>query len=193
MPTPTVLLRRKHCLYDVSKDLQGHVETVDVTYKTCGNPPCDTMTIGQRLELTTQPGPCDSPISSLLEGSIGIRLITTFSLPNERSRGVHAADLGWLPGGGGNVSGTLHGITNAGVVRGPHFKDCENCLTEGVLTGLMSGRSSGIPGISTLPFDVEGVYRFAYDPSHTIGNTTPVIGTLEGQVIVPCSGSRAPA
>jgi hypothetical protein len=148
----------------MSKDLQGQAETVDVAFRSCGNPPCDTMTMVQRLEVTTQPGPCDSTISSFLEGSIGIRLITTFAFPSEWSRGVHAADIGWLPSTGGNVTGKLHGLTNVGIVRLPHLHDCEPCLTQGLLTGLLTGSGSGVSGLFLLEV---GVVRRRAHPDHS--------------------------
>jgi hypothetical protein len=49
-----------------------------------------------------------------------------------------------------------------------------------------------VSGVNASRFDVEAVYRFAIDPSLKIGNIKPVVGSLEGVVLVPCGNRITP-
>lgn len=107
--------------------------------------------------------------------------------PRETLRGVHAADFFWKPlAGGGIGSGTLQGITNAGIVRPPVFRPCEECRQVGILTGHLFATGNKVPGIPVPDFHVDAVYRLAWDPIAAVRMSAPVTGTLEGVIIMPC-------
>jgi hypothetical protein len=107
---------------------------------------------------------------------------------------LEAPRLYWkLPGGGG-IFGTVEGVTNAGTARPapfPRCQGCEDCNQPGLLTGKLPATGSGVPGIPVPDFNVEAVYRLAWDPLMwdpltRIGSDAPVVGTLEGVIIMPC-------
>src|SRR4051794_8561152 len=127
MPLPREIVRTTYCLDRVSKNIDGQAVTANADYRTCGTPPCETLTTVVRLELAPTAGPCDGPLSAALDGVLSLRLVTAFMLPTERSRGLHSADLDWRPTSGGSLVGSSSGVTNAGTLRPPHFPECEDC------------------------------------------------------------------
>jgi hypothetical protein len=130
---------------------------------------------------------CDGSLRPVLDGLIRAwNLTTVFAGRSENLRGVHAASFYWAPNGGGTIRGTLEGITNAGTARSPVFSSCEPCDQIGLLTGHLFATGANTPGIPVPDFNIEAVYRFAWDPIATIHQTTPVTGTIEGVILMPC-------
>jgi hypothetical protein len=57
-----------------------------------------------------------------LDGLIRVRNLTTvFTGTKEDLRGVRAGQFDWIPTAGGRITGTLEGISNAGVLRPKPF------------------------------------------------------------------------
>jgi len=184
------LLTETYCLDEVSKNVDGEVLVLDADQKTCPNPVCEPLTLVQYLRLTLHSADCDSSLGAVLDGLIRVRNLTTvFTGPDEHLRGVHAASFYWRPSGGGRIRGELEGITNAGTARPPAFPrcdECEACRQDGLLTGHLFGTGTSVPGIPVPDFNLEAVYRLAWDPLATVPSTAPVNGTLEGVIIMPC-------
>ncbi len=182
------LLTGKYCLDKVSKDaLVGRVVVHTADRETCHHPTCETLTLVQFLELDLSPAECDGDLGKALDGRMRVRNLTTvFAGPRETLRGVHAGDFRWDFAGGGFVTGTLNGITNAGIIRPRVFPQCETCDKSGVLTGHLFGTGTHVPGVPVPDFHIDAVYRLTWDPIAEVGKTAPVVGTLEGVVIMPC-------
>lgn len=184
---PDVLLSQTYCIAEVSKNLDGQMVVLNATQRSCRRPGCEPLTLVQELRLSLKTHTCDSALGLVLDGSVGVRDLTTvFTGPKEHLRGVHAGRFSWAPSGGGRIVGTIQGITNAGIIRPPAFGQCETCDQGGVLTGHLFGTGNNVPSIPVPDFHVEAVYRLAWDPSATPRSTAPVIGTIEGVLILPC-------
>jgi hypothetical protein len=56
-------------------------------------------------------------------------------------------------------------------VQRPH---CERRDQSGILTGHLFGTGSNVPGIPVPDFNVDAIYRLAWDPLAKIGATAPV-------------------
>jgi hypothetical protein len=183
------LRNNTYCLHEISKNIDGEVLVLDADQKTCPNPSCEPLTLVQYLDLTLRSADCDSNFGTILDGIMRVSNLTTvFTGPSERLRGVHAADFFyWKPFAGGGIgSGTLQGITNAGIVRPPVFRECEECRQVGILTGHLFATGNNVPGIPVPDFNVDAVYRLAWDPIAGVRMSAPVTGTLEGVIIMPC-------
>jgi|GraSoiStandDraft_30_1057271.scaffolds.fasta_scaffold205268_3 hypothetical protein len=180
----------KYCLAEISKNIDGELVVLDRDQKTCPNPVCDSLTLVQSLRLNLHSNHCNSSLGGILEGMIRVwNLTTVFAGTKETLRGVHAGSFYWVPVGGGTIQGTLEGITNAGTARSPVFPNCqtcERCDQVGLLTGHLFATGTNTPGIPVPDFNIEAVYRFAWDPIATIHKTAPVTGTLEGVLLMPC-------
>jgi hypothetical protein len=184
------LLTGLFCLHEVSKDLDGELLVLDSEVKSCSDPGCQPLTLVQHISLRVGSAACDSTLGAVLDGSLRIGDLTTvFTGPGEHFRGMHAGNFYWKLNGGGAISGSIEGITNAGTARPPKFpqcQGCERCDQDGLLTGKLVATGSGIPGIPVPNFNVEAVYRLSWDPIATVGGDAPVTGTLEGVLIMPC-------
>ena len=189
--TPKDLLTNRYCLHELSKNIDGRVFVLNADRKSCTHPPCESLVLVQSLRLSLSPHDCDSAIGRLLEGMLTAwNLTTAYTGLTEGHRGVHAAEFYWKPLVGGSIVGTIEGITNAGIARSPVFpqcEGCESCRQPGVLIGHLFGTGQQVPGVSVPDFNVEAVYRLTWDPTATIDSTAPVVGTLEGVVILPCA------
>lgn len=184
---PDALLANTYCLSEVSKDVNGQVIVLDADQKQCRKPGCETLTLLQYLRLDLSSNGCDSQLGQLLDGQWRVRnLTTTFTDLSEHSRGVHAADFYWKFTAGGVVVGTIEGISNTGIVRPPVFARCEKCDQSGVIIGHLFGTGNNVPGFPVPDFNLEAMYRLAWDPTKTPQSTAPVTGTVEGVVIMPC-------
>src|SRR3954447_9774198 len=186
--SPGELLMGDFCLYDVSKDLHGVLTLVDADNRGCSGLGCNTLLQQQfvRLDATSDPN-CDSqPAGLALDGVVRVRYFATaFTGAKENLRGVHAGQFDWTPTIGGVITGTLDGISNAGVLRPPVFQpDCERCAAPGIVTGYLAGTGQGVNGVPAPEFRVNAVYRLAWDPlgwdfTNPHAMTAPVRGTLE--------------
>jgi hypothetical protein len=56
-----------------------------------------------------------------------------------------------------------------------------------MLVGYLFGTGQRVPGVAVPDFNIEAVYRLAWDPTATIDSTAPVIETREGVIILPCT------
>jgi hypothetical protein len=193
---PGELLQGNHCVYGVSKDLNGQVTLVDGDYRNCASPACDPLVQQQfwRLEATSNPRCDDQPPGLALDGMILVRFVATvFTGPRESLRGVHAGQFGWTPTVGGlPITGTLEGISNVGVLRDPIFSAaCERCHEPGIVSGHLFGTGKNLQGAPATDFRVEAMYRLAWDPlawdpTNPQVTTAPVRGTLEGVLVIAC-------
>lgn len=94
---------------------------------------------------------CDSQLlGTALDGVLLVRyFVTVFTGPRENLRGVHAGQFDWTPAAGGRITGTLEGISNAGVLRPQPFRECEceRCDVAGIVSGHLFGTGNGVPGV----------------------------------------------
>ena len=187
MADPDLLRSQRQCLADVSKNLEGQALVVSADNHQCRTPGCETLTVVQHLRLRLATHACDSQQSALLDGGMVIRDLTTvFGAPRPDARGVHGGHFYWTPAGGGRIVGTLDGITNAGILRAPVAPDSEVCARRGVLTGRLAGTGRNVAQIAVPEFTIEAVYRIDWTPDATLQATAPLVGTLEGVLILPC-------
>jgi hypothetical protein len=187
MADPDLLRSQRHCLADVSKNLEGQVLVVSADHHQCQAPGCETLTLVQHVRMKLATHACDSPQSAVLDGVVVIRDLTTvFGATRPDVRGVHAGHFYWTPATGGRIVGTLDGITNAGILRAPAAPDAEPCSQRGVLTGRFAGTGRNVPQIAVPEFTIDAVYRIDWTPDATVRATTPLVGTLEGALILPC-------
>jgi hypothetical protein len=193
--SPDELVYGNYCVHEVSKDLDGQVALLYGDYPPCSSLNCNPLMELQFLRLDARSNPsCDSqPPGLALDGPIRVKdFATVFTGPKEDLRGVHAGQFDWTPTVGGRITGTLEGISNAGVLRPPIFRDeCENCHAPGIVSGHLFGTGKGVPGVPVPDFQVEAMYRLAWDPlawdpTIPILPTAPVRGTLEGVLILTC-------
>ena len=184
--TPDDLLAGNYCVSEVSKTIDGQMLVLDADRRVCKRPACKPLVLSMYLRLNATPGGCDSTLGALLDGPLRVRnLVAVFTGPREGLRGVHAAAFRWTPTAGGRIGGVVEGISNAGILH-PPISSCEPCDLSGVLTGHLFGTGNGVPGFPVPDFNLEAVYRLAWDPNSTPTSTSPVQGTIEGVVILPC-------
>ena len=192
--SPEELAQGNYCVYDVSKDLNGQVTVLDARPQPCSSPSCNPLVQQEFLRLDAASNPdCDSKLLGMaLDGVILVRIfVTVFTGPRGNLRGVHAGQFDWIPTVGGRITGTLEGISNAGVLRPQPFRDCERCDEAGIVSGHLFGTGNGVPGVPVPDFQVDAMYRLAWDPlAWDPANPDPLIapvrGTLEGVLIVTC-------
>ena len=82
------------------------------------------------------------------------------------------------------ATGTLSGVTNAGVHREPAGKDCQCCDEHGVMEGRLCGRIVRGPR-ELRGCNVIGVYLLRFDAGAG-GGEGGVQGTFEGVIVCPC-------
>jgi hypothetical protein len=190
--SPGELLQGNYCIYEVSKDLDGQVTLLDADNRGCSTPNSLMQQQFLRLDAASTSNPdCDSqPSGTALDGVIRVRYFATlFAGATENLRGVHAGQFDWTPTIGGRITGTLEGISNAGILRARTFRDCERCHEPGIVSGHLFGTGTGVQGIPAPDFQVEAIYRLAWDPlawDPAKLQIAPVRGTLEGILIVTC-------
>jgi hypothetical protein len=189
--TPKALLASSRCLYELSKNAQGQVVVLSADLQSCAQPACESLVLIQLLRADLSPHDCDSSLARFLDGRlVAWNLTMAYTGPTESHRGVHAADFYWKPFAGGAIVGTLEGTTNAGIARAPVFprcETCESCREIEVHIGHLFGTGQRVPGIRAPAFEIEAVYRFTWDPTSKVDSPRPVVGTLEGVVILPCA------
>jgi hypothetical protein len=187
MADPDTLRSQRHCIGDLSKNVDGQALVVSADTHQCRTPGCETLTLVQHVRLKLATHACDSAESAVLDGAVVIRDLTTvFGTTRPHVRGVHGGHFYWTPASGGRIVGTLDGITNAGILRAPASPDSEVCNRRGVLTGRFAGTGRNVAQIAVPEFSIEAVYRLEWTPDATVQATAPLVGTLEGVLILPC-------
>jgi hypothetical protein len=181
---PSVLLKERLCVHNVSKDMRGDLDLNVSEHEKCAEPECLTLKTVHRFKVELRRHDCDSNLGGLLDGTLVIeRLVTAFERDGLQ-RGVHAGDFEWFTQGG-LVRGRMSGITNAGTHREPVFDPCERCHQPGVLTGRLCGEVVEAQVGELRECKVVATYKVRFDPSEK-GGDGGVYGTLEGMVICPC-------
>lgn len=182
---PSVLLKERLCVHNVSKDARGDLVLNSSEHEKCAEPECVTLKTVHRFKVELRSHDCDSPLGQRLEGTlVAERFVTAFE-NDGLQRGVHAGDFEWFINGGGLVRGRLSGITNAGTHRAPVFDARERCHQPGVLTGRLCGEVVDAPIGELRECKVVAIYKVRFDPSEK-GGEGGVYGTVEGMVICPC-------
>ncbi|HEX5719309.1 MAG TPA: hypothetical protein VF179_24315 [Thermoanaerobaculia bacterium] len=181
---PSVLLKERLCVHNVSKDVRGELVRNVTEFEKCAEPGCLTLKTVHDLKVEVRSHDCDSKLGQLLDGTLVVeRLVTAFE-EDGLHRGVHAGDFVWKSKGG-LIRGRMSGITNAGTHREPVFKPCERCDERGVFTGRLCGEVVDANVSELKESKVVAIYKIRYDPSEK-GGEGSVYGTLEGMVICPC-------
>ena len=142
----------------LSKDLQGELVPLAAEKEECltSREPTVTLSTRHAIKARLSAHRCDSELSRLIDGDFVVeRLTTIFENADATGRGIHAGDFR-LAGRGLAVIGTMQGVTNAGVMRDPLAKACEECASPGVMLGRLCGRV--VPGRrGSLPSYLRGV------------------------------------
>jgi hypothetical protein len=176
------------CLYAVSKDLEGKLTLEEREIEDCERRSCRTLKTRHVLELAVRPsaGDCDGGEAKILDGHLkSLDLASAFIDGSGNNRGFHGATFQWKESGGRMVAtGTLSGVTNAGVHREPAGKDCQRCNEHGVMEGRLCAQiRRGPDGFGCC--NVIGVYLLRFDAGEG-GGEGGVQGTFEGVIVCPC-------
>jgi hypothetical protein len=176
------------CLYAVSKDLEGKLALDESEVEKCDERDCATLKTRHvlQLEVKSSGEQCDSREGIALDGQLTARdLASAFIDGSGDNRGFHGARFVWRdPSSGLYITGTLSGVTNAGVHREPHFKECQRCDEHGAMEGRLCGQIRRGPR-ELRGCNVIGVYLLRFDPSRQ-GGQGAVQGTFEGVIVCPC-------
>jgi len=183
----TDLAKAAPCVDALSKDVEGELELLeDLAPHTCRGLRCRTLTAHQEIEVKVSAHDCDSELGRLLDGPLTISPLTTvYEDGDPRRRGIHAGEFRW--GRRGLViTGSVHGVTNAGTLRQPLDPACERCEAPGVMQGRLCGvvrRSLVAPQL--VGASVQAVYRFHAEPMDAVGSVG-LRGTIEGAILREC-------
>jgi len=187
---PATLWRLPACVGAVSKNLFANLRLERRERQRCADRRCVTLKTLHWLQLEMSPYECDSRIGRRLTGLITVkRLVTAFDR-NGIGRGVHSGDFVWTTPGAVEIAGRMSGITNAGLLRPPAFRRCEDCSQPLVLYGRLCGQVVKTPIAELRGCQVMAMYRIALDADEnqaTAGlDQAGGRGTLEGAVMCPC-------
>lgn len=179
------LIDRVVCLSSLSKDLKGELRLLESTEERCRELDCTTLETVHQLELHASRHDCDSDVGALLDGVLHSgNLVHKFEDGDGTRRGIHEGSFRWK-GAGGQATGTLRGITNAGTHRQPAFDDCQRCDERGVMEGLLLGTIRRARDRRLVGCRLQAAYRLRFEPSRE-GGSGAVAGTLEGEVVCDC-------
>jgi hypothetical protein len=174
------------CLDAVSKDVEGVMLLLAAEEEECRKLDCKSLTTRHAVRARLRAHDCDGDLGGRLDGALVLdRLTTVFEDADPAGRGVHAGDFRWF-NRGLVITGQLHGITNAGILRRPLERACEECRQPNV----MIGRLCGTVGRAFIAPGLEGalltaIYRFEAD-LRPVDEPVPLVGTIEGAVIQVC-------
>ena len=174
------------CLYALSKDLEGKLslDRDESAIEECERRQCKTLKTLHTLTLKATKGPCDSEEANALDGRLYSRdLASAFLDASGDNRGFHGGTFQWK-GSGVIATGTLSGITNAGVHRSPVFIECQRCDERGVMEGRLCGEIRRGPR-ELLGCNIIGIYLLRFEASRD-GGEGAVQGTFEGVIVCPC-------
>ncbi len=182
---PARLRATNVCLYTVSKDVEGDLETLDARQEECPASGCFTVKVVQRLLLKVGTrAPCDSTEALALSGELEVLdLVAAFAGADASGRGLHTGRFVWS-GTSVVASGRWSGVVNAGTHRKPAFRGCQRCHEPGVLEGRLWGVVE-TKGSSLTGCGVMASYRITFQPSEA-GGTGPLAGSVEGLLVCPC-------
>ena len=176
------------CLDAVSKDVEGLLMPLAAEPEECRKLDCKTLTTRHATRARLIGHDCDGDLGPRLDGTLIVDPLTTvFEDGDPAGRGVHAGDFRWFHRGL-VITGRLQGITNAGILRRPFERACEECRQPNVMIGRLCGtieRATFAPHLQGAL--VTAVYRFEADLTAE-ADAVPVIGTIEGAVIQVCTG-----
>lgn len=176
------------CLDAVSKDIEGRLMLLAAEPEECRKLDCRSLTTRHAMKGRLITHECDGDLGRRLDGTLIVDPLTTvFEDGDPAGRGVHAGDFRWS-NRGLVITGRLQGITNAGILRRPFERACEECRQPNV----MIGRLCGTIGRALFAPDLQGavvtaVYRFEADLSSDV-DAVPLIGAIEGAVVQVCPG-----
>jgi hypothetical protein len=180
-----LLFKEPICLSSVSKNAAGELSPKDSDKQKCKEVKCETLKTLHDLKLSLKTHACDSPTGKLFDGTLTVPgLAHAFESASGLRRGVHSGSFQWQ-GKAGVVTGTLSGITNAGIFRAPPFGNYEQCATKGVMIGRLCGVIEKAKDKQLVGCEVIAVYRLKFKPSET-GGGGKVAGTIEGDIVCSC-------
>src|SRR5215471_3707823 len=186
MLTASDLIGRTFCLTNVSKDIRGELQVVDVDPRTCADG-CETLVEEQHIVAAIAGHDCDGKVGRLLDGRLIVDLVQVFTDGKPDERAIHAGKFRWLCAGG-EIVGTLDGLTNAGTHRPPAFGKCQTCDQRGVMEGRLWGRFRRAKEPIFTTALVEASYRIRFDPkAQEAGAKSDIVATLEGSLVTPCA------
>lgn len=168
------------CLDALSKDVDGRLMLLAAEDEECPKLDCKSLTTRHAMRARLASHDCDSELGKRFDGGLIVdRLTTVFEDGVPSGRGVHAGEFRWF-NGGLVISGRLHGMTNAGILRPPLERACEECREPNV----MIGRLCGIVERAFVAPDLQGavvtaIYRFEAD-LRPADEAVPLVGSREG-------------
>jgi hypothetical protein len=175
------------CLYAVSKDFRGELRLEESEIEDCEQRRCKTLKTRHllRLEVASH-RECDSEEAGVFGGVLQSKdLASAFVDGSGDNRGFHGATFLWRdPQSGVYITGTLSGMTNAGVHREPAGKDCQRCDERGVMEGRLCGQIRRGPR-ELRGCNIIGIYLLRFD-ANAKGGDGAVQGTFEGVIVCPC-------
>jgi hypothetical protein len=187
---PASILRDPACVSALSKNLHVHLRLTNRKRERCADRRCVTLKTVHELEAEMEPHECDSPAGRRINGLIRVPRLVTIYDRDGLGRGVHAGDFSWSNGRDLRITGRMSGITNAGLLRAPAFKDCEKCRQPFVLYGRICARIFGTKVAALEGCQILATYRIAFEADEARGaeglEQAAGPGTLEGAIICLC-------
>jgi len=187
---PAGIWRQPACVSALSKNLHAHLDLAQQNRERCADRRCASLKTLHVLEMEMDPHECDSPAGKRVNGLITVRRLVTIFDRNSGERGVHAGDFLWSNSSGLRIVGRMSGITNAGLLRAPGFKDCEVCRQPYVLYGRMCGRIAATRIAALEGCQILAMYRIVLEtPDSGSGDLFEGAagpGTLEGAIMCAC-------
>jgi hypothetical protein len=184
---PELILNAQVCVTSLSKDARGETKVRTDKVMRCKETPCVTLRTSAILQLVVDThAPCDEVLGQELSGKFEVADLATAYEKDGLGRGVHAGNFVWTSTKGVVVQGKMSGITNAGLVRAkPFAPGVEKCLSKGILVGRICGKVVKTEDPKLRAANVVATYRFK-TPASPKGENGPVVGTIEGVLVVPC-------
>ena len=181
---PAAILEKAFCVSALSKDLKGELSLSSSKAQKCQSPACKTLRTVHALKVKIAGTTCDSGTAKLLDGTLGVKLITAFDTDGMH-RGFHSGDFVWTGVGGLKITGRMSGVTNEGSHR-PPIQACQRCDERGIMEGKLCGEIVAAGNSKLKGCEVIAAYRIKFDPSIK-GGSGGVVGTLEGVIVCFCT------
>jgi hypothetical protein len=173
------------CLEPVSKDAQGELHPLVAEPQVCRESDCKTLKTIHALRVRLSSHPCDRALGATLDGDLVVMNLTTAFVDGDgQARGTHLGDFRWSSPAA-LIVGTLSGMTNVGTHRAPVFEPVQECASRGYLEGRLCGQVRRTADHRLSGCEVEGVYRFRFDPTAE-GGAGGIAGTIEGVIVCEC-------
>lgn len=182
---PGTWMQRPVCLSTLSKDAHGEIRDGEVRLEECFKPECRTLLSIDTMRMDVARAGCDSTLASSFDGTLVVKRLVHQLENDSTGRGRHTGDFMWS-GSGLRASGRISGVTNAGVMRSPLPRECEECQAPGTLRGRLCGVVTEADDATLVECEVFATYLLVVPDLGSEG-IRQVLGTIEGVVACPCT------